>query len=437
MNKKSMRLIVSVSIIVLLVCSWYTLISDTQKENAAYMAQLNTAREKVKQEVYDIALEAYAVAMEQRDSIELRDEIAQVYQDHKSSEEYESFCEDMVSDYPKEIRGYERLATFYRDKQAYDTCFNIIESADKRKLESKDLVAIKTELAYAYKLERTAAVAVSTYSSGYCAVQYKSGYWGFVNSRGGAVASAYEKVAPFSSSGKAVAFLQNGRVALIDTTGKQHCLSPEGVKIEDCSALISEKLAVKYGGKYHYCDSTFKELFGSYDYAGAFYGGVAAVKQGEKWAIIDETGKQVTEFVFEDIKLDDKGIAFRSERAIAKRDGAYILIDTKGNKVGDGSWQDADAFNADMIAAVMKNGKWGFVNAEGKVVVDYSYDNAKSFSNGMAAVEVADKWGYISSEDYKIKINPEFNEANDFSHGGTAFVHDGEQYRLLRIYRLT
>ena len=438
MNKNSMRLLVAVCLIVLIVCSWYTLINDTQKANDAYMAQLNAAREKAQQGLYEVALEYYATAMKQRDSIELRDEIAQVYQDNAGSSAYESFCEDIVVDFPKEIKGYERLAAFYRDTKAYDTCFSIIETAQKRGLKSDLLDSIKTELAYAYDLERSSAIAVSTYSSGYCAVQYKSGYWGFVSTRGAAVASGvYVKVAPFTSSGLGVTFLQNGRVALIDTTGKQISLSPEGIQPEDCTPLLSGKLAIKYNGKYHYCDSSFKELFGAFDYAGSFYGGVAAVMEGSKWSIIDESGKKVTDSVFDDIKLDDKGIAFRNDRAIAKRNGAYILIDSKGNQVGTGSWQDADAFNADMIAAVMKDGKWGFIDANGNVVVDYSYNAAKSFASGMAAVMKDGKWGYISSEDYQIKIAPAFDEAYDFSTGGTAFVKEGAKYRLLRIYRLT
>ena len=273
MNKNSMRLLVAMGLIVLVVCSWYTLINDTQKANDAYMTQINTAREKAQQGLYQVALEHYAEAMEQRDSIELRDEIAQVYQDNAGSSAYESFCEDIVADFPMEIKGYERLAAFYRDTKAYDTCFNIMETAQKRGLKSDLLDSIKVELAYTYDLERSSAIAVSSYSSGYFPVQYKSGYWGFVNYLGSSVASgAYVKVAPFTSSGLGVALLQNGRVALIDATGKQKSLSPEGLTIEDCTPLLSSKLAIKYDGKYHYCDSSFKELFGAYDYAGSFYG---------------------------------------------------------------------------------------------------------------------------------------------------------------------
>ena len=90
-----------------------------------------------------------------------------------------------------------------------------------------------------------------------------------------------------------------------------------------------------------------------------------------------------------------------------------------------------------MIAAVMKDGKWGFIDADGKVVVDYQYEMAQSFANGMAAVMVGEKWGYIDAEDFGMKIQPAFNAARDFSSEGTTFVIDGERWRLLRIYRLT
>lgn len=438
MNKSNMRLLIALGMIVLLALSWYTLINDTKKANDEYTGLVTIAREKTEAGLYDVALEYYAEAQKLRDSISLRDEMAQIYQDHAEGSSYETFCEEIIKDFPLEIRGYERLAVYYRDTGAYDNCFDIIETVGKRGMQSELISSINLELTYSYELERSSAVAVGSYSSKYCAVQYKSGYWGFVTALGNQAASgSYVKAAPYNSSGMAVIIRRDGKAALIDTVGKEVALSPDGLKIEDCTALISDKLAVKYNGKYHYCDKEFKELFGEYDYAGSFYGGAAAVMVGSKWGIIDENGGEITGYVFDDIKLDDKGIAFRNDRALAKKDGKYILIDAKGNRVGDGAWEDADAFNADMIAAVMNNGKWGFIDASGTLVVDYTYAAAKSFSNGMAAVQVGEKWGYIRTEDYQIVIEPTFAEANDFSSRGTAFVNNGEKWRLLRLYSKT
>lgn len=438
MNKNTLRLLVAVGMIALVLCSWYTLINDAQKLNNEYMTQLNAARFKLEQGLYEDALDYFAAAMEQQDTIELRDEIAQVYQDNASGLAYESYLEDMVEAYPLEIRGYERLAAFYRDTQAFDSCFNIIETVAKRGMKSASIDAIAQELAYAYDLDRCSAVEVTTFSSNFCAVKYKNGVWSYLYTNGGSYTSGtFQQAGPFTSSGLAPVQLKDGSFALIDNTGRHKSLSPKDLEIEECLPLLSGMMSVKYNGKYHYCDYNFQELFGAYDYAGSFYGGYAAVMEGEKWALIDESGKAVTDFIFEEIKMDDKGIAVRNGKAIAKLNGAYVLINTSGKQVGKDQWEDADAFNSDQIAAVCKNGKWGFVDIEGSVVVDYQYDGALSFANGMAAIKVDEQWGYISSEDFQIKIQPAFDDARDFSAGGTAFVKEGTKWRLLRIYRLT
>lgn len=437
MNKGSTRLLIMVGLVALLAASWYMLFSETQKDNNEYGLTLKTAREKADLGLSEVALEYYMEAMEYRDSIELRDEVAQFYMDHLDASNYESFCEKILEDYPEEAVGYERLARLYQRTEAYLTCFSIMDTAEKRGIQSKEFDAIKQELAYTYELLSNSAVAVDSYSSGLCAVQRESGLWGYVSNSGKvALSSAYLQAAPFTSSGLAAVQLKDETFALIDTTGVKISVDPEGKKIEACGALLSDKMAVKYNGKYHYCDSSFKELFGEYDYAGAFYCGVAAVQKGGKWAIVDESGKQVTDYVFEDIKMDDKGIAFRGDRAIAKRGGKYMVIDTTGKQVGSETWEDADAFNSDLIAAVKKNGKWGFTDANGKVVATYQYKNAKSFANGMAAVQVGDLWGYIDSESYELQIEAIFDDAGDFATRGNAFVKEGEEWSVLRIYRL-
>lgn len=433
-----MRLLVSLGLVVLLVCSWFTLISDTKKVHDAYQSQVDLARENLGAGLYEIALEHYNEAMAQRDSIELRDEMAQVYKTYASTMVYEAFCEDMVADFPLEVKGYEHLVVLYRDTQALDTCFNYIETAGKRGLQSDLIDAVAKELEYAYKLGRSAAVAVSAYSANICAVQYKSGQWSYVNTRGASVTGSYYLSAqPFDAAGLALVQLLDGRYALIDTTGKHISLSPETLKIEHCTPYMGNKMAVKYDGKYHYCDASFTELFGAYDAAGSFNGGVAAVMEGKKWGVINENGEKVVDFIYDDVKLDEKGIAFRGDRAFVKQNGEYILIDSTGKRIGNEAWDDADVFNSDMIAAVQKNGKWAFIDAEGKVLTEFVYTEAKSFSNGMAAVKIDEQWGYIRTDDYKVVIEPVFSEANDFSASGTAFVREGETWRLLRIYRLT
>ena len=152
-----------------------------------------------------------------------------------------------------------------------------------------------------------------------------------------------------------------------------------------------------------------------------------------KWFIINAEGKQVGG-TFEEIKVDEKGVAFRNGVAFAKNNGKYFLIDTSGNKVGEGAWTEVDCFNSDQPAAVSNGERWGFIDTTGKLVIDYTYGKARSFANGFAAVAVQDKWGYIIIDDYSLKIEHQFNDAMDFSRSGTAYVKQAEGWDLIKLY---
>lgn len=438
MNKGNMRLLTILAIVVLFIGAWYTLIDGSMKESREYNSYLKTAREKAEQELYKEAQTSYEAAMAMRDSIALRDEIADFYKNSGQSSNYGSFCEQIVDVFPFESMGYERLAEYYRDKNCFYECFSLISIAKKRGAYSNRLEKLVEELAYEYEITYVAYSDVKAYSGGLYAVKKDNGYWGYINGYGSSkISCKYEVANSFSGSGYAGIKTQDGKCFLIDTSGIERVAGDKERNIEDITNLISGKIALKYDGKYHYCDSQFEELFGAYDYAGSFYCGVAAVKDGKQWYIINQSGEKVTDATFEDIKVDDKGIAFRNNVAFAKKNGKYILIDTTGKKVGNEEWDDADVFNSELPAAVKKGEKWGFVSATGEVLVDYQYDGAKSFSNGMAAVSKDDRWGYIDAQEYKVRIEYSFDDANDFSSCGSAFVYIDDRWNLIKIYRLS
>lgn len=436
MNKGSTKLLVIVGLIALLACSWYMMFSETAKVQAEYDLHLSAAREKYAAGLHELALEEFVQAQAIQDSIALRDEMAQVYLDFGVRSAYEEFCGMIIEDYPYENLGYERLANYYVNNEEYSMFFSIKESADKRKIESAAIKETAQKLAFEYSLENINIVDVGGACGGYFATLRNKGLWGLLNERGGAaLAFNYVKLSNFAN-GVIYAETQGGEYVLIDRTGKVMSRVADDRIIEDCSALNAGKIAVKYNGKYHYCDENFKELFGSYDYAGVFNEGVAAVMNAGKWALINEKGEAITEFIYDDIKLDDVAVAFRGGRAFAKKGNTYILIDGQGKQIGNGSWDDVDAWNKDKIAAVKKGDKWGFVDIDGNEAVACQYQGAKSFYNGMAAVQIGDKWGYIHSSDFSLKIEAIFAEARDFTAKGTAFVREKTQWQILQLYRL-
>ena len=436
MSKGSTKLLVIVGLVAILVCSWYMLLDETAKENNQYNQYITVAREKAEMGLHQVALEQYDLARNMRDTIELRNEMAEVYKDYGNSSLYEEFCSIIVTDFPMEKVGYERLATFYAEREEYKLFYNIQKTANKRGVVSSVIEDLAKEMEYVYSIGGINAADVRNFTGGYCAAIRESGYWGLMNEKGKtALSYAYVKLGNYAND-LVFAETKNGDYVLMDIQGKYISRVTDDRKIEDCSVLNSGLMAVKYNGKYHYCDSSFNELFGSYDYASVFTNGVAAVQNEGKWAIINEQGKQVTDFVFDDVKLDELGVAFRGERAFAKKGGAYILIDTTGKQVGNGTWEDADVFGGDMLAAVKKGGKWGFINADGKEVAACNYQGARSFCNGLAAVQIGDKWGFIDSKDYTLKIDALFDDTRDFTKTGTVLVKSENDWQVLQLYRM-
>lgn len=438
MNKSTIRILTAVGIVVMLLASWYSMIDKGTKLNKEYNIYITTAREKAKLQIKKDALQNYQKALEMKESLELRDEIAQFYQDLGDNTGYIDWCQQIIDKYPYENIGYERTVKYYADRHDYYTCYTVISNAEKRKIQSDEIDKVKEENKFKYELTYVRYANVDTYTASYFPVQKEDGYWGYIDTYGNVkVSNVYEKCSMFTSSGLAPVYTQKGRWELIDADGNTKSADADEKNIEDVRPVYSDMIAVKYNGKYHYCDINFKEKFGEYDDASAFSCGVAAVKNGNKWSIIDENGNQVGNNTFDEIVMDDKTVAFRNDIAFARTGNKYILIDTKGNQVGNSSWDEVDAFNSDQPAAVRTGNKWGFINTKGETVVEPYYTNAKSFSNGFAAVQQLEKWGYIDLEGKKICIECENDDAGDFSDGGSAFVKKDKSWTLIKIYSLS
>lgn len=434
MGKGSIKILAVIALLALVAGSWYTMFNDAAAKEKEYNGYVTVARDKKEKELYDEALDSYNSALGMYDSLELREEIADLYKSINRIDAYLAFCDQTITKYPHDERAYIRIAEQHSDSKNYGLCFNLLNMAEKRGVQSDRLNEIRASIQYTFEYKNLGLEVVSIFSNDLCAVMRSNGKWGYVDLTGGTrIGFNYAAAGDYTGEYLAVQ-LESGEYVIIDSTGREKSKDPEKKKIEDCLFFFEDKMSVKYDGKYHYCNFEFKELFGSYDYAGTFSGGYAAVMNADKWFIIDANGQQVGSKTFEEIKVDEKGVAFRNGVAFAKENGKYYLIDTSGNKVCDTSWADVDCFNSDQPAAVSNGDRWGFIDTAGKVVVDYTYGKARSFSNGFAAVAVQDQWGYIILEDYSIKIEPQFVDALDFSRSGTAFVKKTEGWDLIRMY---
>lgn len=436
MGKGSTKLLIAVALVAVLALSWYTMLTDASAKQSEYDGYISAAHKNRELELVEDAIDYYMAALEMKDSIELREEISDYYKDLAMTETYLEFCEETMNEYPHDERSYVRMAEYYNDAQSYTSCFSIMNTATRRGISSTRLAELRSELQYEFDYLQYGYSEIGAFSGDVCAVKRDDGKWGYVTANGSSKLRCMYLSAGAYNGAYLPVQLDDGEFVFIDITGREKSKDVFEREIEACLYLSEEKTAVKYDGKYHYCDFYFNELFGSYDYAGAFNGGYAAVMNDDAWYLIDENGNP-TCGPFEEIKVDEKSIAFKNGVLFAKKNGEYFLIDAEGNQVGDESWKDVDCFNSDQPAAVSDGNKWGFVNTSGELVTDYVYGSAKSFSNGFAAVSIQDKWGYIGIEDYDIKIEAQFTDAADFSRSGTAFVKKAEGWDMIKLYSYT
>lgn len=114
-----------------------------------------------------------------------------------------------------------------------------------------------------------------------------------------------------------------------------------------------------------------------YEVATQFYNGYASVCIGGKYSIINEEGKNIAHFVFDEV------ITKHSDGLMAVRSGdKWGFINLSTGEFIHGEYDAVDLFDRG-LARVKINGKWGVINKEGELVVKckYSEDELRNILN--------------------------------------------------------
>lgn len=431
---KKYRALLPIAMIAIMLASWYMLISAAANTDSEYNTYLAVARRWAKDGITKYAMQNYEAALDVKATPELYVEIAAYYEANESVNAYLAWSDRFFEEYPTHPEAYRCLLSAYLKQSDYESCYDLLEVASKRKVESDYITKVSNDIKYQYHLGYKYYQDVSVYSNDYCAVQKKD-LWGYVNCYGDVkINCAYESAGVFSTDNMAPV-VYNGELFYLDKEGDKIKISPENYS--SFGLYTSSMVAAKTTkGKYVYLNANLEKLFGEYDYASAVNLGVAAVKKGDSWSLINESGKEITQEKYKDVKLDEKEIAFRNGRCFAATAGGkYIMVDGTGKQVGTLSFEDARVFASNEPTAVKINGKWCFVGADGKLISDKKYDDARGFCNGMAAVCIDGSWGFVDAEE-NVVISPTFLDAKDFNAYGSCFVKTDDGWQLLKLYRL-
>ena len=298
----------------------------------------------------------------------------------------------------------------------------------------------------------------NVFSCGLVAVRTQEG-WGYMNTKGELVIDAqFEEAHPFSNNGLALVFL-DGNYGFINTKGK-YVVNPtyiEAKSFEDDAELT----VVKKNGKYGYIDDEGdEEIPCQFDEAHSFYSDLALVRQGGKYgfidddgkfeinpiydkafdfnekgigavgknidgvlkfAIINEEGKLLSEFVYRNVLIGENRIfaydgeffyfynlkmkqLFKTQYQIAGMEFGGIVLDPLAN------------LDEKLIAFRNNENKYGFLNLKGEVAIPAEYDIIGNFSNGLARVKKDGKYGFINKNNEMI-IENKYDFVNDFVNG--------------------
>lgn len=432
---KNYRKIIPLALVVLMALACYSLVSNAVKENSDYNHYLSEARKYAELDITKYAIENYNKALTINPTPDVYVEVAEYYERQENSDtEFLNWCEDFFAKYPANSKSYDCILKAYMKQKDYDSCFDVLSTAEKRNVSSEYIKSVKNELSYTFKLDFNTYDDVGIYGNGFCAVKSKDA-WGYVDSYGNQKTPiTYVSAAPFTKAEMAPVVDQKGECYFIDNTGSRVLASKEKYKSFGISSDDIIKVELE-NGKYSYCDSELNKLFGEYDDATAFNNGIAAVKENGQWKIINNEGNAKSSTEYADVVADEKNIVFRNDRLFVGDGTGYIMIDSSGKQIGNEKYENAHCFADSTYTAVENDGKWFFIDKNAKRLSDKTYEDARSYSNGLAAVKISGKWGFVDTDE-NVVIEQQFFGAKDFSEKGSCFIQTGDKWQLLKLYRL-
>jgi tetratricopeptide (TPR) repeat protein len=399
------------------------------EDNSAEIAQyLSIAEQQLSLEAYGAAIACYERVVELEDTPAHNLLLAQVYRTMGRSRLYQTALEEMISKFPKEAAGHEALANHYYEVERYTDCVSTITAAAKAGVRTDRLTELYLWCAYRYTLIGESYEEANCFSGPYAVVRSK-GKFHYLNEKlAPAILQSFDAASDFTTTGGVTV---DGVSYFIDEEGLKYLASED--TYDQLWAMNARRAAARKDGRYVYVNNLFQPVLDSYDHATSFAEGVAAVRNGEHWTLIDAAGSQVGG-PYQDVKIDEYNYCSRQGRVFVKTDGWYILVDSSGNRVGQEWFEDAMPFFTDTWAAVKQDGKWGFVDRDGALAIAPTgeYEEARSFGNGLAAVKTEGGWCFISKSG-DVVINSMFMDAKCFSDNGLCPVKIDGVWRYIKL----
>ncbi len=432
---KKTHLLTTVILIVAIAFGWLTALTGIgDSASSEYKQNIQQAQDYFSRGLFQKAAEAYESVVAAKGTIEnwvaLLDSYAAYYTESDDIyDDYLSAAKQAVDQFDDNAKFVMQLVELYKDAGNYSAATDVLKDALEAGLDTEEIKAALLENQYAYTVSWGNYDQMQSSVNGFYRVsRYEKLY--YLGETGDTKQySGVTLLGPVSEDGLRLV-VTGDRGQLMDEDDVIQGIFPK--EIEDAGMYADELIPIKINGKYAYYTILGDKQFGSYDAAGAFCDGVAAVQENGKWKLIDTEGNTVNDLVCEEIVLGTDGTCVKKELILAKTGGKYTFYSLKGKVASEFSAEAVDVLTEDGLIAFCSGGKWGFVNTDGEVVIKATYADAKSFSNGLAAVFDGSNWGFINA-DGVIVIDCQFLDADYFTKNGMCMVKTTEGWQLLDL----
>lgn len=467
-NIMKKRLLIIVVVILFFVIGLKTVLDDSGKSEEAYKLAVEQAEENIKVGLYGAADEKFNEALAIKESKELRCRMIEslIYVEQYGLAEKEMNI--MLDMYPQDPDAYEYLSLYAEYRGDYAQIYDYAKTIKKRKIASSLMDELCEKHKYEYFEFGPRFVRIDPFYYGFSRIEGTDGKYGYMNTSGTVrIEPQYDLAATDTDRGHIlVANMQSNRdvdsniigtiekkelfnntsdetegfeAYFIDYTGKKVMVDTEGrhMQFDEIQAIGSGMMAVSENGVYRFINEKFNTIdeTKTYLYAGTFSQGVAPVVVSNGWMLIDEQQNQIGTEIFDEIRVDEAGIAAYGGVFFGMKNGEWNLYSIDGTKISQTSYEDCCCSWGAGPIAVKKNGKWGFIDPNGETVIDYKYDGARSFANGMAAVAQGDLWGMINNEE-KMVVPTKYLTVYEITNNGAVPVETEEGWTLLEFYSM-
>ncbi len=239
----------------------------------------------------------------------------------------------------------------------------------------------------------------------------KSGQWGIIDESGKEIIP-FEYDTIFQKSSQLIELKKQGRVGLLNK--EFQLILPYNFGY--IGSLIGEFFVAQNGAYFGFYHQSGKEVF-PWIYNQINYNenqSIVLLKKDTKWCLADTSGKLLSSFIFDEIRMVKKPIKTNEQIIAVRINKLWGFLSKTGKLIVIPKFESVSSWNNESF--VVKNSNhYGFYNAEGEKIYDTIYDDIKFIHEQLLAVKINGKYSFGELNSNKIFFEPRFDEVNIFS----------------------